>query len=48
VKFAIVAPVVRTPPHDGGRAKRSFSQSIAISSSRVPRGDDSQANAFWS
>jgi len=44
----MVAPVVSTPPHAAGSANRSLSQVIAISSRRVPSGDDSHANAFWS
>ncbi len=37
-KFAIVAPVVSTPPQVAGRPNSSFSQSIATCSSRPARG----------
>ena len=48
VKFAAVAPVVRTPPHAAGSSKSCFSQSTATVSSRVPRGEPTQLKAFWS
>jgi hypothetical protein len=48
VKFAVVAPVVRTPPQSAGSSNSSFSQSSATTSSRAPSGDETQANEFWS
>ena len=48
MKFAIVAPVVRTPPHSAGNRKSCFSQSRASSSHRVPIGDESHAEEIWS
>ena len=47
-KFAIVAPVVSTPPHAAGKPNSSFSHSIATCSSRPPRGVEIQAPGFWS
>ena len=38
VKFAVVAPVVRTPLHEDGRSKSSSSQRIEMSSRREPSG----------
>ena len=46
MKFAIVAPVVSTPPHDAGNPKSSLSQAIASSSVTVPIGVESYAAAF--
>src|SRR5437868_5035320 len=39
VKFDIVAPVVRTPPHEAGSSNRSFSHSIATCSTFEPSGE---------
>ena len=48
MRLAIVAPVVRTPPHSAGSSKSSFSQSTATRSSRVPSGEPTLLKAFWS
>src|ERR1700738_1849347 len=48
VKFAIVAPVVRTPPQLAGRPKSSLSQPTATFSSREPSGELTQLKEFWS
>ncbi len=48
VKFAAVAPVVRAPPHSAGSSKSSLSQPSATVSRRVPSGEPTQLNAFWS
>ena len=48
VKLAIVAPVVKTPPHLDGRPKRSSSHRMDVASSCPPSGDDAHENAFWS
>src|SRR2546429_481079 len=48
VKFAVVAPVVRTPPQWAGSPKRSSSHATETCSSRAPSGVASQPPAFWS
>ena len=48
MKFAIVAPVVRTPPHDCGSPNSSFNQPSAIDSRCPPSGVATQAPGFWS
>jgi hypothetical protein len=48
VKFAIVAPVVSTPPHVGGSRNRSRSHPTETDSSRAASGDASHAPAHWS
>ena len=48
VKFAMVAPVVRTPPHDRGRPKSSFNQPRATDSRCPPSGVATHAPGFWS
>ena len=48
MKFAIVAPVVSTPPQLVGSRNSSFSQSRATRSAREPIGELTQLNEFWS
>jgi hypothetical protein len=48
VKFAVVAPVVNTPPHSAGRPKSSCNHPSETASSWNARGLPSQAPAFWS
>ena len=47
-KFAIVAPVVSTPPHAGGSPNSSFSHPTATCSSRPASGVATHAPEFWS
>ncbi len=46
--LAIVAPVVRTPPHAAGSPNNSRSQASDSVSSRVPSGEDTQVLFIWS
>ena len=46
--MAIVPPVTSTPLKSSGSSNSSRSQSVAITSRRVPRGEAIQAATFWS
>ena len=48
VKFAIVAPLVKTPLHAAGSPNSSLSQSSEICSSRMANGELTQLKAIWS